>query len=281
MRGRRARSARGDRPPPRRARGSRAGTRDDTARAIDAPSARTFTTPRFAPRRARRGAGDVTANPTPRCVALDDSVAEDRVRDAGRASVDCIVRAGGRVVDGRGSIERRANDGARSRRSGGGEDDARAGRVRGRVSTAFDHGTFSRGRAVLWIDLTNDPAGFDRDSFIGGHGFKRVFIVKCSRVSKARRADRSLCHDLCVTIDLSVGARLPSHFPPRATRPTPRPPHSAQMSPRATRSKASAEETTKPENVDAPAAAAVVEVRAPLDAPPPRSRPFEPPWKRV
>ena len=64
---------------------------------------------------------------------------------------DRIVRAGGRVVDGRGSIERRANDGARSRRSGGGEDDARAGRVRGRVSTAFDHGTFSRGRAVLWM----------------------------------------------------------------------------------------------------------------------------------
>ena len=157
-------------------------------------------------------------------------------------------------------------------------------RARGSSARTRQHRVRSRhvfARPCLWIDLTNDPAGFDRDSFIGGHGFKRVFIVKCSRVSKARRADRSLCHDLCVTIDLSVGARLPSHFPPRATRPTPRPPHSAQMSPRATRSKASAEETTKPENVDAPAAAAVVEVRAPLDAPPPRSRPFEPPWKRV
>ena len=201
MRGRRARSARGDRPPPRRARGSRAGTRDDTARAIDAHSARTFTTPRFAPRRARRGAGDVTANPTPRCVALDDSVAEDRVRDAGRASVDCIVRAGGRVVDGRGSIERRANDGARSRRSGGGEDDARAGRVRGRVSTAFDHGTFSRGRAVGAVDRPDElprrirPRFVHRRPRVQTRFHREVFARFKGKARRSISVSRSLCHD--------------------------------------------------------------------------------------
>ena len=268
-------------PTPRAARGDRARGRATIRRGRSTHPRRGLSRRRGS-RRGARGAAPGTSPPTQPRGASRSTTASRRIASetrAARAWTASCARGGESSTDEGVSSDVRTTGRVR-------EGAAAAKTTRARVECADASAPRSitarfRAAVPLWIDLTNDPAGFDRDSFIGGHGFKRVFIVKCSRVSKARRADRSLCHDLCVTIDLSVGARLPSHFPPRATRPTPRPPHSAQMSPRATRSKASAEETTKPENVDAPAAAAVVEVRAPLDAPPPRSRPFEPPWKRV
>ena len=196
MRGRRARSARGDRLP-RAARRDRA-RGSATIRRGRSTHPRRGLSRRRGSRRGARGAALGTSPPTQPRGASRSTTASRRIAPETRAArawtASCARGVESSTDEGVSSDVRttgRVREGA-----------AAAKTTRARVECAdasAPRSITARFRAAVDRPETNDPAGFDRDSFIGGHGFKRVFIVKCSRVSKARRADQhfitAVCHD--------------------------------------------------------------------------------------